>query len=288
MAAAALGALLAGCSVALKFSYNQGPTLLYWYMDNYVDFTDEQAPRVKQMIAAWFQWNRRNELPDYARMLQRAQTQVLDPVLTPEQMCGTAVEVRQKILAAYEQALPSLAELAITLTPEQARHLEKRFEKNSAKFRDEFLQARREDRVKAIAKKAEERFSMVYGSVDDSQHERILQIEAASPYDPEQWLQERQALQQEVLQALRGLIAAREAGTPQPQLMAQAQAALRQIGQDDVQSPRPYRALQQKTWDYNCSFAARMHNTMSPAQRQFAQRRLDRWEEDLKALVAGR
>jgi hypothetical protein len=286
---AALAALVAGCSVALKFTYNQGPTLMYWWMDNYVDFDDQQKPRVKQLISAWFDWNRRNELDDYARLLQRAGAGVLDPVITPEQMCAQAQQVKQRVVAAWEQAVPSLAEVAVGLSAEQAQHIEKRFDKNNAKFRDEFLQPRHDDRVKARVKKVEERYSSIYGSVEDAQRERIAQLEAASPYDPERWLQERQTLQQEVMSALRSLQAARDAGTPRPQLLAQAQAALRQIGRDDEQSPRPaYRALQQKVWDYNCSAASQMHATMSPRQREFAHKKFSAWEEDVRALQAGR
>ena len=287
--AAALGllALLAGCSMALKLSYNQGPTLLYWWMDGYVDFEADQTPRVKQLIDAWFRWNRRDELPAYAQLLDRTQAQVLDPVLTPQQMCATAQEVKLMLHRAYEQAVPSLAEVALTLTPEQAHTLEKRFQKNNRKFRDEFMDGDRDDRIKAQVKKAQERLELVYGSVDEAQHQRLVQIVSASPYDPDRWLAERQQLQQEMLQALRQLQAARAARTDPGPLMAQAQAALREIGRHTDQSPREaYRAQQQRVWDYNCALAAQMHNTMSPSQRQHAQRKLQRWEEDLRSLMA--
>ncbi|MED5620460.1 DUF6279 family lipoprotein [Ideonella sp. BN130291] len=286
-AAMVMLALVAGCSVALKITYNQGPTLLYWWMDGYVDFDDDQAPRVRQLIDQWFQWNRQDQLPDYAQLLQRAQTQVLDPVLTPQAMCGMAQEVKRRTMLAYDHAVPSLAEVALTLTPEQLKHLEKKFEKNNAKYRDEFMGPRREDRIKANVKKAVERFELVYGSVDDAQHQRIVQAVSASPYDPELWLAERRLVQQEVLQALRQLQAAKAARAEPAALLGQAQAALRQVAQHVEQSPREaYRPQQQRVWDYNCAFAAQVHNTMSPAQRQYAQRKLKRWEDDVRALNA--
>jgi hypothetical protein len=283
----ALLALVAGCSVALKITYNQGPTLLYWWMDGYVDFNDEQSPRVRQLIDQWFRWNRQEQLPDYAQLLQRAQTQVQDPVLTPQAMCGMAQEVKRRMLLAFDHAVPSLAEVALTLTPEQLKHLEKKFEKNNAKYRDEFMSPRRDDRIKANVKKAVERYELVYGSVDDAQQQRIVQAVSASPYDAELWLAERRLVQQEIVQALRQLQAAKATQADTAALMAQAQAALRQVAQHVAQSPREaYRPQQQRVWDYNCGFAAQMHNTMSPAQRQFAQRKLKRWEDDIRALNA--
>jgi hypothetical protein len=284
-----LAMLLTGCSVALKITYNQAPTLLYWWMDGYVDFDDQQAPRARQLIEQWLRWNRAQALPDYAELLRRAGTQVLDPTLTPQAMCGMAQEVKVRMQAAYEQAVPSFAELALTLTPEQLKHIDKRFRKNNDKFRDEFMPRHREDRIKAQVKKAEERFEMIYGSVDDAQHERIVQAVSASPYDPELWLAEREAIQQEMLQELRALQAARAAGADANHLMAQAQAALRTLARHVEVSPREaYRPQQQKVWDYNCAFAAQIHNSMSPKQRQYANAKFKRWEDDVRALNAGR
>jgi hypothetical protein len=204
-------------------------------------------------------------------------------------MCGAAEEVKREVLLAYEQAVPALAEVALSLTPEQARSIEKRFAKNNAKFRDEYLDGDAEDRLKAQAKKARERFEMVYGSLDDAQEQRLRQLLAASPYDPEQWLAERRLLQQEMLQGLRQLQAQR-AGQAQPQqLMPQAQALLRTVARHANESPRPaYRVQQQKVWDYNCALAAQMHEATTPAQRQHAARKFKRWEDDVRALHAGR
>lgn len=288
-AALFVATLVSGCGVALRLTYNQGPTLLYWWLDGYADFDDDQTPRVRELVDRWFAWNRRERLPEYARLLERFGTEVQQPVLAPQAMCSAATDVKREVQLAYEHAVPSFAEVALTMTPEQVRNIEKRFAKNNAKFRDEYLSGDTEDRVKAQAKKAIERFEMVYGSVDDAQRERIRQALAASPYDPELWLAERKLLQQEIVQGLRQLQAARAANAPPQQLMAQAQAALRAVGQHTNESPRPaYRVQQQKVWDYNCAFVAQIHNTMSPEQRQYAARKLKRWEDDVRALSAAR
>ena len=50
-------------------------------------------------------------------------------------------------------------------------------------------------------------------------------------------------------------------------------------------SPDPvYRAYQTRLLDYNCAFAARVHNAMSAGQRAAARMRLQGWEDDLRAL----
>jgi hypothetical protein len=61
---------------------------------------------------------------------------------------------------------------------------------------------------------------------------------------------------------------------------------LRALAERTERSPDPaYRAYQQRLTDYNCGFAARIHNAMTPAQRQASARPLKGWEDDLRALA---
>ena len=50
-------ALLSGCSL-LRLTYPQLPTIAYWWLDGYVDFTVAQAPRVQEQLAEWLRWHR--------------------------------------------------------------------------------------------------------------------------------------------------------------------------------------------------------------------------------------
>ena len=40
-----VGLVLQGCN-AVKIAYNQAPTLAYFYLDGYIDFTDAQSTQV--------------------------------------------------------------------------------------------------------------------------------------------------------------------------------------------------------------------------------------------------
>jgi hypothetical protein len=287
-AVAGLALLLGGCSLALKFSYHRGPTLTYWWMNSYVDFNDRQSPRAHALITQWFAWNRTQKLPEYAHLLDQASAQVVQPQIAPAAMCAMADRVEHEMLAGFDQAVPSLAEVALTLTPQQVQHIAERFAKNNDKFRDKFLSGSADERLQARVKEADDRFTAVYGALDDAQRHRLRQLEAASPYDPERWLAEREALHREVLQDLRDLLTARDRGTAHDALVAQAQAAFRAVGEHAAHSPRPdYAALQQKVWDYNCSLASQMHATMNAEQRAHAQHKLLGWLDDVKSLAAG-
>ncbi len=103
---------------------------------------------------------------------------------------------------------------------------------------------------------------------------------AASPFDADAWNAERLQRQQDALQLLRRL------ANP-PADRDTALAALRAYVAHVWRSPRePYRRYQEKLETYNCAFAASLHNSTTPAQRQAAAAKFKGWEVDLRALAA--
>ena len=270
--------LLSGCS-ALRLTYGQGPLLAYWWMDRYLDFTVEQAPVVRGALADWFAWHRRTQLPDYADWLRELQPIARDSV-TPETVCRIAEAAQRRIEAAYEQAVPAMAPIVRTLTPEQLDHLEQRYARNNKEAERDFLQPDLQDRAEAAVKRTAERAEQVYGALDESQRQLLAAGLATSPFDPQRWIAERRARQQDILRTLRRLVAT-QADT------AAVQAALRSFAANAARSPRAdYRAYREQLEQANCALAARLHNALRPAQRQHAVEKLKGWEEDLRALAA--
>jgi hypothetical protein len=275
---AVLSAVLAGCS-AVRLGYNQAPELLYWWLDGYADFDDDQSRRVREMLGQWFSWHRRTQLPDYAGLLARAQADVLADT-SPERTCRWWAELRQRSEVAVGQALPYAAELIPTLSARQIQHIEARHARTNEEFRKDYLASDVAQRQKNAVKRTLERAEFLYGTLDDAQRERVARLVAASPFDAEVWYAERLQRQREALQLLRRLT-----GEPVPH--DAALAALRVYIERMARSPREnYRRYQEKLEIYNCSFAASVHNATTPAQRQGAAARLKGWEADFRALAA--
>ena len=269
---------LSGCS-SIRLTYANGATLAWWWIDGYVDFSGESVPRAKAAIDRWFDWHRSTQLPEYAALLAQAQPMVLEPI-TPQAMCRWNDQVRERLDPAIDRALVAAADLVPALGEAQWRHIERTFEKKNDEMRRDYLQPDRDDRLKASVKRAMERVEMLYGSVGEAQRKVVADGVAASPFDPEAWLAERQRRQKDVLQTLRRL-AAERAGKDA------IVAALRALVDRQERSPDPgYRSYQARLTDYNCAFAARIHNATTPAQKQAARERLKGWEEDLCALAA--
>jgi hypothetical protein len=265
----------------VRLVYNQGQTFAYWWLDGYFDFNAEQGNRAREALSDWFRWHRATQLPDYAAQLAQAQQQILHD-LTPGDVCRLADEIRRRVEAAYMQGVPALASIVRTLTPEQLRQVEKRYQEADVEFRSDFLQATRTEQLAAANKRTLSRAEMVYGRLDEAQRKLIADGIAASPFDARRWLVERQARQREIVDTLRSLQSAR-ADT------ARIEAALRVFAAHAVLSPRPaYREYQQRLYDYNCALVAQLHNGTTPEQRRHGLERLKGWEDDLRALAAQR
>ena len=268
---------LGGCS-ALRLSYNNGPQLAWWWLDGYVDFAPEQAPAARQAITRWFAWHRATQLVPYAELLASARAQVAEP-LTPALACRWNDRVREALDPALERAYLELADLLPGLGEPQFRAIAKRFAKVQDEMRDDYLQPDPDERRRAAVKRTAEWVDRLYGSVEEPQRRAIEAQVAASPFDPERWLAERQRVQDQMLQTLRRLVAERADRD-------QRVAALRALAQRGQQSTDlEYRAYRQRLFDYNCAFAAQVHNTTSPAQRQHAREVLQGWEDDLRELA---
>lgn len=273
----ALGTL-SGCS-ALRIAYGTAPDLAYWWLDRYVDFNSAQTPRVREAIKQWFAWHRRDQLPEYAALLARARVEVLADT-TPARVCEWQSEVLRRARIAFDHIAPAAADVMLTITQEQIRHLEKRYAKNNAEFRDDYLQPDPRQRAQHARERTVDRAEMLYGRLDDAQVERIVDGLRRSPFDPELWLAERRQRQQDALQILRRL------GSEHAD-RARALAELRGYADRLEDSPREaYRRYDERLTEFNCAFAASLHNATSAAQRRTAAKRLAGWEGDLRAMVA--
>ena len=273
-----LTALLAGCS-ALRLGYTQGPTLAYWWLDSYLDFDDAQRIKARDALAQWFAWHRKTELPQLAALLGRAASEVTADA-TAEQACRWVETFQPRIDAAFEQALPAVAEIAVTLRPEQIDAMRKRQVRANDEFREEYLQPKTEARQKAALERTLERAEMLYGRFSAPQRDKLQEIINASSFDAERWLADRQRRQRDLLQTLQAL---QGAGMGRNE----AVSALRGYWQRSRKSPdEAYARYAQQLNNYNCAAAAQVHNLTTAAQRLEAQKRLRGWEADLRSLNA--
>lgn len=279
-----LAAALGACS-AVKLAYNNLPELSYWWLDGYFDFDGDQTPKVRDELAQLLAWHRQNELPRIIGLLQEAQG--LAPAdVTPAQACQLADRVRERLLAVTERAEAATAELALSLSEAQLQQLERKYAKNNAEYRKDWL-----DRSPAQVQEKRydqflERQEDFYGRLTTEQRALLRQQVAQSVFSPRLAYEERRLRQQEALVLLRGFLGSNGSPRTSP---AEARAALHAyVLRIADPPPGPWRDQQQALLQEGCRNLAALHNTTSATQREQAVRRLQAYQGDLRQLVAAR
>ncbi|MDP2449290.1 MAG: DUF6279 family lipoprotein [Polaromonas sp.] len=273
------GTLLA-CS-AVKFAYNQATELAYWQLNSYFEFDDTQKPLIREELASLHQWHRQTQLPAYVETLEKW-TAWLPAEIDEARACGIFQEVKTRLQAISDRAVPAMGTVASTLGPEQLEALKRKFSRLNTEYRDDFLEGGPEDLIKRRLKKAVSRAEILYGTLDDRQLAVLRSRISQSVFDARLSLAEYQRRQRDALQSLGPLIAGRATSE-------QARPLMQAYFDRAVNSPDPaYRSYQERLTRDSCKTFAALHNSTTAAQRARAVQTLQGYAQDFGILVAGR
>ncbi|RJG00155.1 hypothetical protein D3871_15515 [Noviherbaspirillum saxi] len=271
--------MLAGCS-AIRLGYANGDTVMYWWLNGYIDFTDDQKPWIKADIDQLMGWHRKTQLNDYAQWLTQVQQRIQQRV-TPEEVMGDYAATRKRVMLVVDKALPELSKLAMDLKPEQIARLEKKFAANNDAYRKEYLKGDLEDRQLHRFKKVMKQAKYWFGDFDAQQEAQIRAASDARPLDNELWAAERQLRQQELLRILKKI----QAEQPSQEAVS---AMLRQYVERSFEnfSYAENKEFFDNTRTSASNMLAVMANVATPEQRAHAAKRLQGWIDDCHTLAA--
>jgi hypothetical protein len=273
--------ILTGCS-AVRLGYNKLPEIASWWLDSYIDFSDTQGPQAKLALQKLLAWHRKEELPAIAELLVQAQT-LAPQNITPEQACkiweGAQVRIESFIQESSRLAAPVVSQLSA----KQLKHLEKEWASRNEDWKKQWLQGTPDSRIKKRVDLAAERFNSFYGDLNLEQRQVLKQQFLQSTWVPEASYQRRLKRQEEQLIALQAMSSEiTKPAMPLPQVEKALQSLI-------LQSVRPKEAAdlskQLQFEQQACQNLAQLHNTMSPAQRLKAQRKLKDYETDVRELM---
>ena len=273
--------ILTGCS-AVRLGYNKLPEIASWWLDSYIDFSDTQGPQAKLALQKLQAWHRKEELPAIAELLVQAQT-LAPQNITPEQACkiweGAQVRIESFIQESSRLAAPVVSQLSA----KQLKHLEKEWASRNEDWKKQWLQGTPDSRIKKRVDLAAERFNSFYGDLNLEQRQVLKQQFLQSTWVPEASYQRRLKRQEEQLIALQAMSSEiTKPAMPLPQVEKALQSLI-------LQSVRPKDATdlskQLQLEQQACQNLAQLHNTMSPAQRLKAQRKLKDYETDVRELM---
>lgn len=277
----AMMVLAAGCS-SIRFSYNQGDTLLYWWMDSYVDFEGQQADVAKRDIGAVFQWHRKTELRDYAALLGTFQRQLAGNP-TQADLLGAYREIRVRADRLAQRAVPELTTLAMSVTPEQIGNIERKFKDKNDEYRRKFIEGSADKRQRARFKKSMEQMELWFGKFSSEQEATLRRASDLRPLDNHLWLEERQYRQRRVLAVLNEI---HQKKLNREQTSARVASLLKEMS-SRMDSPER-KGFYDASLDQTTKFILTAIRLTTPKQKAHAQQRMQGWIGDFEALAAAK
>jgi len=271
--------LAAGCS-SMRLAYNQGDTLLYWWLNAYLDLDADQGEWVRQDIDRIFQWHRKSQLKDYAQLLASGQRQLAGNLTEAELMADyREIKARTDLLAL--KAVPELTDLARSVRPEQIAKMEKKFRSKNEDYRDKFLSGDAEKRQKQRFKKSMQQLELWFGNFSRAQEAALRKVSDARPLNNEIWYEERLLRQKKIVALLRKV--------QQEKLGKEQSAALVEQLVKDILGR--FDAPERKAF-FDASIGGTIQMILTavriatPEQKAHAQRRMQGWIDDFKELAA--
>jgi hypothetical protein len=272
-------ALVAGCST-VRLTYNHGDTVLYWWLNAYLDFDSDQSDWVKNDINKLFQWHRKTQLRDYAGLLANWQRQLAGNPTQADLLADYRdVKARTELLAF--KALPDMADLARSVKPEQIAQIEKKFKSNNDDFRKKFMSGDQEKQHRARFKKAMDQLELWFGRFSSEQEAQLRRASDSRPLDNDVWLQERMLRQQKILTLLRRV---QQEKLNKDQTIAAIHTLLRDMF-DRMEAPER-KAFFDAYADNTAKFILTAIKIATPAQKAHAQKRMQGWIDDFNTLAA--
>ncbi len=275
-----LSCLLSACS-AIKVVYNQSPQLAYWWLDDYLDFTNVQSPQVRTDLIRLQQWHQRTQLPGYADLLQKVAL-LMPTQVSPTQVCSLLGEVQSKVGEIEAQVEPAIVTMALSLNADQIHTLNNKYTKNNATWREDWIDSSDSAQAKKRYNQVLDRAKTLYGRITDTQKD-LLHEYSTNPRDNTRLgYGERIRRQQDTAQILEKIALEQ----PKPE---QARALVQGLFTRSLTSPDPvYRIYFDSLVQDGCARFAQLHNTTSNEQRAFAVKRLQGYAHDAQDLAAMR
>ena len=272
--------MLTACGAA-RMGYQNGEFVSYWWLNSYIDIESDQSPMVKKHLASLFEWHHKTQLKDYAQFLADQQRR-LQRIVTKSDLLADNVDIRRRLQLLADRALPELAELALSLRPQQISHLEKKFASNNDTYRKENLRGDLEMRQRFRFKKALQQAEYWFGNFSREQEAKIRIASDARPMNNELMMADRLQRQRELIALLRKIQAQKPA--------RDATIAILKEYSNNSFFERPglrpeLKAFLEASKDGTAQMESVIINLATPEQKAHAIKKAQQWIDDFNLLA---
>ncbi|MDX2220066.1 MAG: DUF6279 family lipoprotein [Burkholderiales bacterium] len=266
--------LVAACSMA-GMAYNNAVPLASWYIDDYVDLDEAQTARFREGMERLQTWHRKSELPEYSRVLEEAARKVDGPVSAAD-VRALYDDGRRFANRVGERALGEMADILLTLSPQQIASIEARLKRDNEKIDAERIRAPAGKREKDRAERYVRNLESWLGPLTAEQKSRVQTQIAKVPAGDAMRLADRRRLQGEFLALVRN-------PPPRQKFIEELRHMLTrpEEGRDPA-----YIAATREWREQTAALFADTLASATPAQREHLKRKLRGYASDVMALVA--
>jgi hypothetical protein len=269
--------LISSCS-SIQIAYNQADFLLKWWLDDYLDFTDEQEKFYAQAIPPLLKKHRQEELPKALQKLRQLRAK-LDKPLSEEDGTLVVHEIKTLSKESIYLAQDDLAKLALTLDVKQIQYLQNTFNKLNIKFQNDYLKGSAEDRLSKRLEKIIERTEAFSGDLSKSQKSQLKDIAKEYLLDMQIVYQTRIFKQQLILSTLKKI------SSEQPTL-PQVKTLLNQLFTEiELGSTTEQKEFEKKRDLHSGIILSKTTELLDQSQRKKAQEKIRAWENELQTLI---
>ena len=271
---------ISACS-SIQLGYNQGDTLIRWWIDDYVDLNEAQSEFVATALKRQFSWHRSEQLPQIQASLNKLKRKLGKPLTVPEAL-DSYQDMRKHITAAIEHMSRDAATLALSMNLDQLKVMEKKYAKTNEKFRKQYLSGTPTQRLEGRTEKVIENTENIFGSISKDQANQIAKFVETYPVDMDGVYKERIRRQKDLIAVLRKII------TEKPSLDVTETLLLKYIQTFEYGYTPEQKEFEMARLDSSVKLTVAITQIMTESQRKNAQDKVSDWIDDIKVLIANR
>jgi DNA mismatch repair ATPase MutS len=197
--------LLSGCST--KFVYKNVDWLVYWYVDDFVELTNQQEAIVDAKLETWLEWHKESELPQYIQHLSELSDDIRTQQLSLDKMDYHQQKAADHWMRLKAKIVPDLVAMSPMLSQEQVDSMFKEIDKmneEEADERAEMLAKTPEKRKRESLKRNKRNVKRWLGQLDSAQEQLVEKTYGEYHSNGELWLQYRVRYQAQLRTLLNG------------------------------------------------------------------------------------
>jgi hypothetical protein len=269
--------LITACST-VRFAYNQGDTLIRWWIDDHIGLTAEQEVLTRELLEQQFWWHRTEQLAEVSKTLEQLRRQLHRP-LSIQEVSQFSDDLKKFMYAIAKKSTPDAAKIFVTLQSNQIEKMQKRMQKGNEKFAKEWLPPSVEKQNKVRADKVIDRVEWLFGTINKEQEEKIRQHIKNNPLDMNMVYQERLRRQNDLIKIVKTI--------HQNKLNQQQAEELLTIYMKNFEygTSKEQQDFGKKRAAIGIQLSSFITHTMNDEQRKYASGRVETWALDVQELV---